>query len=82
MKRSVPSRSRPLSSSPVLLYLASLQANEKNVRISALEENEIKVFLISASPKDAEKIYKALEYRSVVSSGKFSYKSSLAKFQD
>ena len=40
-----------------------LQANEKNVRISALEENEIKVFLISASPKDAEKIYKALEYR-------------------
>jgi len=39
------------------------KANEKNVRISALEENEIKVFLISASPKDAEKIYKALEYR-------------------
>ena len=44
----------------------SPQANEKNVRISALEENEIKVFLISASPKDAEKIYKALEYRLVV----------------
>ena len=47
-------------------YISFLQANEKNVRISALEENEIKVFLISASPKDAEKIYKALEYRLVV----------------
>ena len=48
-----------------LYYFSPNQANEKNVRISALEENEIKVFLISASPKDAEKIYKALEYRLV-----------------
>ena len=39
------------------------QANEKNVRISAMEDNDLKVFLISGSPKDAEKIYTAVEYR-------------------
>jgi len=39
------------------------KANEKNVRISAMEDNDLKVFLISGSPKDAEKIYTAVEYR-------------------
>jgi len=39
------------------------KANEKNVRISAQEEGVLKVFLISGSPKDADKIYTALEYR-------------------
>jgi len=39
------------------------KANEKNVRISAMEENEVKIFLISGSPKDADKIYTALERR-------------------
>jgi len=39
------------------------KANEKNVRISAMEENDLKIFLISGSPKDADKIYTALEYR-------------------
>jgi len=39
------------------------KANEKNVRISAMEEGEIKIFLISCSPKDADKLFTALEYR-------------------
>jgi len=39
------------------------KANEKNVRISAMEENEVKIFLISCSPKDADKLFTALEYR-------------------
>jgi len=39
------------------------KANEKNVRISAQEEGVLKVFLISGSPKDADKIFTALEYR-------------------
>jgi len=39
------------------------KANEKNVRISAMEENVLRVFLISGSPKDADKIFTALEYR-------------------
>ena len=42
-----------------------MQANEKNVRISAMEENEVKIFLISCSPKDADKLFTALEYRYV-----------------
>jgi len=39
------------------------KANEKNVRISAMEENEVKIFLIACSPKDADKLFTALEYR-------------------
>ena len=39
------------------------KANEKNVRISAMEDNEVKIFLVSGSPKDADKIYTALERR-------------------
>jgi len=39
------------------------KANEKNVRISALDEGEVKVFLIACGIKDAEKIFTALEHR-------------------
>jgi len=39
------------------------KANEKSIRISAMEENEVKIFLISCSPKDADKLFTALEYR-------------------
>jgi len=39
------------------------KASEKNIRISAMEENEVKIFLISCSPKDADKLFTALEYR-------------------
>lgn len=39
------------------------KADEKKVRISAFEEGEVKIFLIACSPKDAEKLYTALEYR-------------------
>lgn len=39
------------------------KANEKSVRISALDEGEVKIFLISCSIKEAEKLYTALEYR-------------------
>jgi len=39
------------------------KANEKNIRISALDEGEVKIFLIACSIKEAEKLYTALEYR-------------------
>merc|ERR1719244_219219 len=39
------------------------KANEKNVRISALDEGEVKIFLIACSIKEAEKLFTALEYR-------------------
>jgi len=39
------------------------KANEKNVRISAMEEDEVKIFLIACSPKEADKLFTALEYR-------------------
>jgi len=39
------------------------KANEKNVRISAMEESDVKIFLIACSPKDADKLFTALEYR-------------------
>ena len=48
----------------VLFYnVVLMQASEKNIRISAMEENEVKIFLISCSPKDADKLFTALEYR-------------------
>jgi len=39
------------------------KANEKSIRISALDEGEVKIFLISCSIKEAEKMLTALEYR-------------------
>jgi len=39
------------------------KADEKKVRISAFDEGVVKVFLINTSPKDAEKLFTALEYR-------------------
>jgi len=39
------------------------KADEKKVRISAFDEGEVKIFLIASSPKDAEKLFTALEYR-------------------
>lgn len=39
------------------------KADEKKVRISAFEEGEVKIFLIATSPKDADKLFTALEYR-------------------
>ncbi|XP_038049639.1 ran-binding protein 3-like isoform X4 [Patiria miniata] len=41
------------------------KASPKNIRLSARdgESDTIKVFLVSASPKDAEQIYRAIEYR-------------------
>ncbi|XP_022109407.1 ran-binding protein 3-like isoform X2 [Acanthaster planci] len=41
------------------------KASPKNIRLSARdgESDSIRVFLVSASPKDAEQIYRAIEYR-------------------
>jgi len=39
------------------------KANEKNIRISALDDGEVKIFLIACSIKEAEKLHTALEYR-------------------
>lgn len=39
------------------------KANEKSIRISALDEGEVKIFLIACSIKEAEKLHTALEYR-------------------
>jgi len=39
------------------------KADEKKVRISAFDEGEVKIFLVSTSPKDADKLFTALEYR-------------------
>jgi Ran-binding protein 3 len=37
--------------------------NEKSLRISAMDGDIARVFLISASPKDTDKLFTALEYR-------------------
>lgn len=37
--------------------------NEKSLRITAMDGEEVRVFLISASPKDTDKLFTALEYR-------------------
>merc|ERR1712211_201597 len=48
---------------PVFGENLSEKANEKNIRISALDDGEVKIFLIACSIKEAEKLHTALEYR-------------------
>ncbi|XP_059476337.1 ran-binding protein 3 [Neocloeon triangulifer] len=39
------------------------RANVKSVRFTAMDDDQIKVFLVTATPKDAENLYTALERR-------------------
>lgn len=39
------------------------KVNEKNIRISATDNDDVSIFLIAASHKDTEKLFTALEYR-------------------
>jgi len=39
------------------------KVNEKNIRISAMDDDVVRIFLLSGSPKDTEKLFNALECR-------------------